>query len=464
MKKILLAIAITALPFAFSAQNNTSEGLDENVIATAKEAYIYGLPIVLTDLTRIAGGKASNQFNHTKGFPDHSFKTVVRPNNDTYYSSAFLDLGDEPVILVIPDTKDRYAVFPLMDAWTNIFASFGKRTTGTKAQKYIITGPHWKGTLPGDIKEVKSPTDLVWLIGRTQVNSPEDGKNFVTKIQDGLNLIPLSVWQKNEKKTPSILKYGVETTQAVKGLKAKSNVVEALKKLNIEEYFNYLNELLVKNPALKADKEAIAKFAKIGITPGGKFNLLRYNAGTQSALQGLVTRLLTDLGTARNLFKDQSDTKPDLTIGHYGTDYLKRAATAYFGLGALGQEEAVYIGYRLDANQQTLNGNNKYVIHFEPKKTPPAQAFWSYTVYDQEGYLVENPIRRYAIGDRDNLKYNADGSLDIYLQNERPEEAKVTNWLPIPKADFNITARIYWATDEYLKTGNWKKPPIKKVI
>ncbi|MDR6562058.1 MULTISPECIES: DUF1254 domain-containing protein [unclassified Arcicella] len=437
---------------------------DTETVAIAKEAYIYGLPLVLTDLTRIVGSRPSNQFHHSRAFPDHTFKAVVRPNNDTFYSSAFLDLGTEPIILEIPDTKDRYAVVPLMDAWTNVFASFGKRTTGTKAQRYIITGPKWKGVLPKGIEEVKSPTDVVWIISRIQVNSPEDGKNFVSKIQDGLKLRPLSQLDKNEVTAFPKITYSVESSEAIQVLKAKRNVVEALKKLTTEEYFTYLNELLVKNPALEADKKVIDRFAKIGIKAGQKFSLNTFDQTTQTALQNLPIEVINTLEKARTILTNNNENKPDVTIGHYGTNYQKRAAVAYFGLGALGPEDAVYQGYREDTDHKPLNGENQYVIHFEPNKTPPAKAFWSITLYDKAGYLTENAIRRYAIGDRSNLKYNADGSLDIYIQHDSPGTDKENNWLPAPKEDFNLSVRIYWATDEYLKTGNWVKPAIRKIV
>ncbi|MGQ7946573.1 DUF1254 domain-containing protein [Flavobacterium sp. WC2509] len=463
LPKIFLGLFLSfSLHQEVIAQSNSAE--NSELITTAKEAYIYGLPLVLTDLTRLASRGNINQFGHLKVFPDHTFKTVVRPNNDTFYSSAFLDLANEPIVLNIPDLKDRYAVIPLSDAFTNVFASFGKRTTGTKAQKYIITGPKWKGKLPAGIQEVKSPTDLVWIIGRIQVNSPEDGKNFVSPIQEGLTLTPLGQLNgvvKNNVATSKIT-YSVESTNAGKYLLENKNVVTALKQLSVEEYFNYLNELLVKNPSTEADKPAIEKFAKIGIKAGQKFSLTSFNADQKTALNALPTQILSELDKFRSIVSTRKNSKPDTTIGHFGTDYLKRASVAYLGLGALGPEDAAYLSYTQDTEGQILNGQNKYVIHFEPNQTPPSRAFWSITPYDKGGYLVENPIRRYAIGDRSNLKYNADGSLDIFVQKDSPGVEKDSNWLPVSKDEFNLSVRIYWPKEEYLKTGNWTKPPIQK--
>lgn len=463
MKKLILILfAIVSFIKSFA---------QTDIKTAAQEAYVYGLPLVLTDLTRIGGGKPVNEFNHSKAFPDHTFKLVVRPNNDTYYSSAFLDLGNEPQVLSIPDSKTRYYVVPLEDAWTNIFESFGKRTTGTKAQTYVITGPKWKGKIPAGLKQVKSPTDLIWIIGRIQVNSPKDGKNFVSTIQQGLKLTPLSIWGKpNTKPSPQNSKtitYAIESSETIKALKNKQiSVVEALKQLTAEEFFTYLNELLVKNPGFEADKPVLEQLATFGIKPGVKFDLNAFDEDGKAAVNAASVQVISFLENARVLrqkTEQSADQKPDVTIGHYGTDYQKRAIVAYFGLGALGPEDAVYQGYQSDQNNQQLHGDNKYVIHFEKGNTPPAQAFWSVTLYNQAGYLTENAIRRYAIGDRNPLKYNADGSLDIYIQHENPGKDKEENWLPAPKEKFSLSVRIYWPTDEFLKTGNWKKPPLVRV-
>lgn len=288
----------------------------------------------------------------------------------------------------------------------------------------------------------------------------------LTKVFFGLLLTPLSQLNGviNNNAAPSKITYSVESTNAGKYLQEKNNVVTALKQLSTEEYFNYLNELLVKNPSTEDDKPVIEKFAKIGIKAGQKFSIDGFNADQKTALNALPTQILSELEKFRSSVATRKDFKPDPTIGHFGTNYLKRASVAYLGLGALGPEDAVYLSYTQDTEEQNLSGQNKYVIHFEPKQTPPALAFWSITSYDKSGYLIENPIRRYAIGDRSNLKYNTDGSLDIFVQKDNPGADKESNWLPVSKDEFNLSLRVYWPKDEYLKTGNWIKPPILKSI
>ena len=434
------------------------------VLKIARDAYLYGLPLVFTDFTRQASGQPSNVFAHGHKFPDHTSRWVVAPNNDTNYSTAFLDLGEDAVVLNIPDTKGRYYVVPLMDACTNVFASFGKRNTGTQAQKYLITGPKWKGTVPAGLKQVKSPTDLVWIIGRIQVNSPEDQANFVSKIQDQFTLTPLKNYGKNsiaQNGTPAIT---YKTPLPVKAVQNHEfTVVKAVQTLPAADYFNYLNELLVKNPPFPADAPAIAEFKKIGIQPGGRFDLTAFDQQTQDALNALPAKIYPAFDAAR---QSAENAKPasGAKIGDYKTDYILRAIVAYKGLGALTPEEATYIGYNTDADKNPLNGKNAYVIHFEKGKLPPSTAFWSLTMYDQDRYLADNPIRRYAIGDRNPLKYNADGSLDIYVQHNNPGTEKESNWLPAPAVDFNVILRIYVPKEAYLKDKNtWNNPPLKKV-
>ena len=434
----------------------------DQVLKIAKEAYIYGLPLVFTDLTRQVSGTKSNVFTHAHKFFDDKNHWVVAPNNDTNYSTAFLDLGQDAIVLTIPDTKDRYFVVPLMDAWTNVFASFGKRTTGTHAQKYLITGPQWKGVVPSGLKQVKSPTDLVWAIGRIQVNSPEDQVNFVSKIQDQFTLTTLNNWGKKDtaQGTDAVVYH---TPLPVKEVQHHQlTVVTAIKTLSLTNYFNYLNELLVKNPPLTADAPVLIEFAKLGIRPVGKFDSNAFDEETKEALDTVPKLVFQQFDTGQP--SENSKPVAGAKIGDYKTDYLLRALVAYKGLGALTPEEATYIGYVNDADKSPLEGKDAYVIHFDKGKLPPAKAFWSLTMYDSDRYLVENPIGRYAIGDRNPLKFNADGSLDIYLQHNNPGAQKENNWLPAPAGSFNVILRIYVPDQAYLKDkSTWVTPLVKRV-
>ena len=237
-----------------------------------------------------------------------------------------------------------------------------------------------------------------------------------------------------------------------------------VKNMPVDEFFNYINQLMVTSPPAAADAPAMAQFAVIGIGPGKKFDIASLSASTQQAIKNIPQQVIAGIneeiqkgGELVNGWKPLST-----NVGSYGTNYAERALISYVGLGANLPADAVYPSCSFDADGNKLNGANKYVLHFDKGKTPPANAFWSLTMYDSEGYMVANPINRNAIGDRSNLKINTDGSIDIYFQHDSPGKDKEANWLPAPEGDFNILLRVYWPKEEILN-GTWKAPPVKKV-
>ncbi|WPU64834.1 DUF1254 domain-containing protein [Peredibacter starrii] len=427
------------------------------------DAYEYGFPLVLMDVTRENATNVArpdsrkirapiNQFAHAGRFPDHSFKDVVRVNVDTMYSTAWLDLSKEPMILEVPDTKNRYYILPILDGWTNIFSSPGKRTTGTRKSKFAIVGPNWSGDLPIEVKVIKSPTNMAWIVGRTEARGKKDAQTVVAKIQKGMKLYPLSAYGKT---------YHAPAGKVDKRLTSKDSPVEQVFKMSTEEYFNRLNKLMLENPPPMADAPAIERFAKYGIAPGVKFTTQVVNPRELRKYEEIP-------GAVREKFEKeiQAVAFPKdgwvmlKNLGSYDTDYAKRALVAYAGLGASLDLDIVYPTALIDGHGDPLNGSNRYVLHFDKNELPPVKAFWSLTVYGKDGYVVKNALNRYAIGNRSNLKYNRDGSLDIYIQNISPGKNMESNWLPIPAGDFSITARLYWPKPEEIK--NWRMPPILK--
>jgi len=297
---------------------------------------------------------------------------------------------------------------------------------------------------------------MAWIIGRTQVNSKADGEKVVVPLQKQYKLMPLSSWGK-----PYTLPTAKPDASVPKG--SPNDIVKAMP---IEDFFNYMNRLMVENPPAEADAEVMAKFAKIGIGPGKKFELALLSADEREAIKKIPEEVISGIqekiksGGADKLVEGWKVLSK--TIGTYGTNYTERAFVAYVGLGANLPEDAAYPSASYDADGNALNGANKYVLHFDKGTTPPAKAFWSLTMYDGEGYMVANPINRNTIGDRSNLKTNADGSVDIYFQNQSPGKDKEANWLPAPKGEFNVLLRVYWPKEEMLN-GSWKAPGIKKV-
>jgi DNA sulfur modification protein DndE len=474
MKVLLLPMFI--LIFLFSCQSPAKQGMvagagvsagisNDSIVSLVQQAYLFGYPLVLMDATKKVTTNVPvplpnksiapvNQFGHFRTFPDANFTEVVKPNCDTYYSSAWLDLSAEPLVLSVPNTNGRFYLMPMLDAYTNIFASPGKRTTGTEAGNFLITGPGFSGTIPAGMTEIKAPTNLVWIIGRTQTNSPQDGATVVRAIQDGYRLTPLSKWGSSF--TPPINK--VDTTAA------KMAPPQAVEQMDIETFINRMNALMSANPPAAADSAFLAKLSAIGVGAGKTFSLSAFDAPTQEKLKAIPAAVPQQLKAAAAKM-GQLENGWNVTrsgLGTYGTNYKLRALIALVGLGANLNIDASYPNCLIDNNGEKLNGSRKYVIHFNKGETPPVNAFWSVTMYGPNDLLVANPINRFAIGDRDKLKYNKDGSLDIYIQRENPGKDKESNWLPADKDAFSLTMRLYWPKEQFLD-GSWKVPPVTQV-
>jgi len=427
--------------------------------AIAEEAYIFGYPLVIMDVSSESMSNVSesgtstapiNQFARMQEFPDPEFKKVVSPNADTLYNSAWLDLSDEPIVLHVPDTDGRYYLQQMMDAWTNVFASPGKRTTGTDANDFAITGPFWEGMLPEGVTELKSPTEMVWIIGRTQTNGIED-YDTVHAIQDEYSLTPLSSFGKSYEPPQNV---DVDST-----IDMTTPPVEKVDQLDVNTFFNRMAMLMKANPPAPDDAPIVAKFEKIGLIPGQEFDSSNFDPEVITAIEvganegrQKITSNIPNIGTIENGWIFSVD------IGTYGTDYLFRSTIGLVGLGANLSDDAIYPLRYTDSDDNALNGANKYMIHFAEGQTPPVNGFWSLTMYDKNQFFVNNPIDRYAIGDRNDLVYNDDGSLNIYIQHESPD-GKESNWLPAPDDDFNVMMRLYWPSQEIID-GTWKPPQI----
>jgi hypothetical protein len=429
------------------------------------DAYIYGYPLVLMDATRQVmtavprndGRKAPiNQLLHFREFPDYTFTDVVSPNADTLYSTAWLDLTKEPIVLSVPSIGRRYYLIQMLDAWTNVFAVPGTRTTGNGEREFAIVGPQWNGKLPLGVREIKSPTNMVWVVGRIQTNGKADYA-AVHSIQDRYMLTPLGALGSTH--TPP------DKVPVAPGIDQQTPPAKQVAKMHAASFFARLNSLMKNNPPAAADATALARFAAIGVAPGTTFNLEEMDPAVAKSIEESVrvaqAKIIDDakkpLGKIVNGWQVF-----DRPVGNYGTDYLWRAIVALVGLGANLPEDAIYPHATTDAQGQPLTGANRYVVHFPKGQLPPVNAFWSLTMYNSEQAFVQNPINRYAIGDRDNLRFNDDGSLTLYIQNESPGKDKESNWLPAPSDSFNIVMRLYWPKKEIVD-GTWKIPPLERV-
>jgi hypothetical protein len=440
---------------------------EKEALESGVEAVVYGLPLVIMDITMKkvtnvtkpeAFAAPVNQLVNLQEFPNAAFKDVVRANVDTLYSSAFLDLAKEPIVLSVPDMHGRYYLMPMLDAWTNVFASPGKRTTGTKAGNFAITGPGWTGTLPAGVQELKSPTNMVWIIGRTQTNGPKDYA-AVHAIQKGYKLVPLSSFGKP---------YTPPQGTVDPSIDMKTPPVEQLEKMNAATFFNTLTTLLKSNPPPPSEAPVLAKLAKIGVVPGEKFDPGKLDPAVAKGLEKSVSLALEKLQAASKETGAPVNgwNVPPMILGNFGTDYGARAVVALSGLGANLPADAVYPTTYVDGDSKPLNGANRYVLHFDKDETPPVNAFWSVTMYNADSFFVDNPINRYAISSWMPLKRNnKDGSIDLFIQHESPGKGREANWLPAPADAFNLTMRMYWPKDKApsILDGTWKPPAVKMV-
>ncbi len=435
-------------------------------LALATEAYIYGYPLVSMEMTRrvMTNTEKENgaevpmgQFGSLRTYPDASFHTVTAPNADTLYSIAWLDLSREPYVLSIPDSKGRYYLMPMLDAWTNVFEAPGKRTTGTGPQKCAITGPGWKGSLPAAVTQYRSPTSLVWILGRTYcTGAPPDYKE-VHAFQDQLSLVPLSAYGKPYTAPAGVVDPTIDMHTPVR---------DQVNRLDGVEFFKLMAELMKNNPPASADAPMVSRMAMIGIVPGQSFDVTKLEPAEaaavrdvpKTALQNIVAHR-KDSGTAKNGWVISKPT------GLYGTGYLQRASIAFFGLGVNLPQDAVYPVSEFTAEGTPYSGANKYVLHFVKGELPPVKAFWSLTMYDAGYFFVANPLNRYTLSQRDQLRFNSDGSVDLYLQADNPGEERESNWLPAPKDKFLLMLRLYWPKEDppSVLDGTWNPPAIRKV-
>jgi len=460
------AIALNLIAGLSRADENAFEALPAGV-----EAYIYGYPLVTMEMTRRVmsnvekpeGSRAPmGQFVRMRAYPTAAYRDVTAPNADTLYTTAWVDVGQEPWVLSLPDAHDRYYLFPMLDGWTDVFQVPGKRTTGTGAQTYAITGPGWKGKLPPGVKEYKSPTAIVWLLGRIYCTGTPEDYAAVHQLQDEISLVPLSAYGKPYTPPPGTVDPSVDMKTAVR---------EQVNALSADEYFNLLAKLMKDNPPAAADAPMVKKMAKLGIIPGQPFDssklgpLAKEAFDTVPKIANEKIMLWLKEGILAGDMKLEHGWVFTTKTGLYGVNYIQRALITAIGLGANRPQDAVYPTSEGPSVASSYTGEKKYVMHFDKGQLPPAKGFWSLTMYDKDYFFVQNPINRQSISARQNLQPNADGSVDLYIQNESPGADKESNWLPAPKDKFILMMRLYWPeeTAPSILDGTWVIPPVKVV-
>lgn len=432
--------------------------LDSDPRTLSREAYTYLYPLVTMELTRRQmcnaqaderpGFGPANRFSHIREFPPADFRVVVRPNFDTLYSSGWIDLTAGPVQIDVPDSDDRYYMLPMLDMWTDVFANPGKRTTGTGAQSFVLTAPGYEGPVPAGATRIEAPTVRVWIIGRTQTNGPADYA-AVRTFQDRLRITELG---------------GRAEHIIDPDLDMQTEPLRLVNAMSAVEFLAFGAELMKVYDPHHTDFSQLSRMELLGLVPGQDFDPSRFDASQLAEIEAgaveareTLASSLPKMGQVTNGWMTAAD-----TMGVYGNYYLKRALVTEVGLGANPAEDAVYPVLITDASGLPLSGQHRYVMHFDADKLPPVSAFWSITMYDAEGFQVANEINRFAIGDRDELVFNPDGSLDIYLQHVNPGPERVSNWLPSPEDALGVTMRLY-APGQQVLHGTWTPPAVRRV-
>ncbi len=487
----LMAMAITAAPFACGqkaedkAVNTEAAALDKarsdataaEELVRAKEAqeigidaYIYAYPLVTMELTRrvstnvlapAASQAPMGQFAKLRSYPAVDNHFVTAPNADTLYTLIWLDVSTEPWVVSVPDMQGRYFLLPMLDGWTTVFADPGKRTTGTRAETFAVTGPGWSGTLPAGVTEYKSATGIVWLLGRIYCTGTPADYAAVHALQDKMTAVPLSAYGKPYTPPPATVDRTVD---------AKTATREQVNAMDAASYFKLFAQLLKTNPPTPDDAPMVAKLAKIGIVPGQDFDASKLDPAVARGLTGVpkpaqdkIMAWMKEGILARDL-KFTDGWLFTTKTGIYGTDYRQRALVTAIGLGANRPQDAVYPTSEGPDILKKYNGANKYVMHFKKGEMPPVDGFWSLTMYDASYFFVPNAINRYTLSQRNQLKPNGDGSIDLYIQNESPGKGKEGNWLPAPKDTFILMMRLYWPKEKppSLLDGTWTIPQVKE--
>jgi hypothetical protein len=453
-----------AKPLARSEEPFFFEVLDADEIAV--DAYTYAYPMVLMDVMRrrathveapdreLGTGAPVNEFTHLRRLPDTTFEHLVHPNPDTLYSSLWFDVSREPLIVNLPEAAGRFFTLSLLDHWSDVFAAPSARTTGAIGQTFGIVGPSWSGRLPAGIREYRSPTALGWLVAQTEVRGAADLAN-VARFQAGLSATPFHFW--GQLYTPS--------RPAIDTALPTGSPVEVVAKMSAKVYFTRFCELARKNPPHPHDYPLLDRMRRIGISPGRRFS---FEALPSEVRRALERAPLLAVPSFREAYEHagqlvnywRAAPKPR---GVYGTDYAVRAGVAHAAFGSHANEDASGCRASRDGSGDPFDSSQRYAISFSKYALPPARAFWSLALYDDRQLLASNPLGRYSIGDRDELRPNRDGSITINIQRSFPGPERENNWLPAPRSGgFSLDMRLYWPAPDALN-GRWCPPVVRRV-
>ena len=470
---LALAVLGRALPDASAASGyNPADPAQaaqyQRALALGVKAYVYGYPLLDTDRVFLsstsvnvpngAGGGPVNRFSNIRRLANPSDRTVVAPNHDTLYSTAWLNLRPQPIVVHMPAVKGRFVVFELLDPYTENFVNIG--SVGLSPGDYAVVPPGWHGRLPRGVRLIRSPYSRVWIIGRTYIRNAADTPNVV-RVQNQYSLTPLNRWGTNYRPRPPRHPDRTPIAFTIPGTLSGQDPLQ---------FFDALGAQLRQFPPPAADRPLLRQLATVGIGPGLiPSENSRLSAATLQGLRDAVAagykQVTADLQT---YFLQVAPKHHGWLVGRtgsYGTNYALRAVVDRVGLGAPLSRLAIYPFTVTDSNLQPLTGSSRYVAHFSARDLPfPARAFWSLTMYDSNGFFVPNQAHVYLINNRTPLHYNRDGSLDLYIQPTEPRDpAQREAWLPSPAGrSFRLIMRLYQPVDipGIISGSSWQPPTV----
>jgi len=440
----------------------TEMSSDIDLAEIAIEGYTYLYPLIMMEVTRrhIAAGdrrneeqKASNLFIHNHEMANDKWRAVARSNIDTLFSSAWIDLSEGPATITFPPAGDRYYMFQMLDMWTDTYAVVGTRTIGQNGGTVTLVGPAQAQSHRSSSREIviQCPTPTTWIIGRSYAQNGPD-------LQAAIQFVDAIVGdsEHNQIFSNHIEYPGEEST--------KIPPVTKVRNLSGQEFFEFASRILCREGIRNTDGSVALRLRKLGFIAGEEFDYSAQSMQVQNAISNAASifdeRIRKTLNNRGPAINGWTTTQGD--IGTYGNSYVLRAAVALIGLAANPTIDAVYISALFDANNERLNGSRSYVIHFNKDEFPPANAFWSLTAYDHEGFMISNPLNRFGIRSRDAVEYNEDGSLDIYFAPNCPLEAPESNWIPSISGSVALQMRLYSPAESYLN-GTWQPPVIQRI-
>lgn len=466
-RAVLIALLLSCVQFPVAAQfgppakpiiSPAAAPLSEEaeIAETLRLAYRYGFPLVATDrMMKVAYGDVRDAFYLNPGGANAKDQAIPGFNNETMYAGAWFDLKNGPLVLNVPPMGNRFFAMPVCDGWNNVVRVIGTRTIGNGGGKYLLVPPGWKGKVPKGLELIRMPTNIGMLATRIMVASNEDRVTNGWPIMDQLSLTKLENWPNgpanpNQDERVRRLDIGPKTAYTA-----------IIKNMPVEEYFNRLNALMVDNPGYSYDRDVLRRFAKLGIGPGLKFDLNKFSPRVRMVIEDYARHSIPH----EQLKVATMGLEPWMRryTNRFGADYDLRYYISVMGLGSQLTEDGIYVFMTSDSNGLSLDGRNKYVIHLAPDQVPKVGWSWSFTTYDRMFNLIPNlPLDRHVLTMRSPLQYNADGSIDFYVQPESPGADKESNWLPVPKDGFFVIMRLYWP-DKTVVDGLWSDPVMKRV-